>query len=204
MDADALIHELAGMDIYLLDQVLQGRFPAGSAILDAGCGGGRNLAWFARNGYQVHAVDANPAAINAVVAHGLLPADRAAVASLDRLTFADASFDAVLCIAVLHFMPDESAFAAAVNELWRVLKPGGRLFARLSTTHTIESDIRPLGGGRFITPGGQEWFMPDLPMLLATQARLGAELAEPIRTVNVHNQRTMTNWVIRKRNLHNT
>lgn len=201
MDADALTHELAGMDIYLLDQVVRGRFPQGCAILDAGCGGGRNLAWFARNGYQVHAVDANHAAINAVVAHGLLPADRAVVAPLDRLPLGDASFDAVLCIAVLHFMPDEAAFAAAVNELWRVLKPGGLLFARLSTTHTIEPDLRPLGRRRFITPGGQEWFMPDLQLLQATQERLGAEMAEPIRTVNVHNQRTMTNWILRKRPL---
>ena len=46
-----------GIDIYLFDQVLKGRFHPGMRILDAGCGTGRNLNWFLRSGYDVHAVD---------------------------------------------------------------------------------------------------------------------------------------------------
>ena len=35
-----------GMDIYLIDQILKGRYLPGELILDAGAGGGRNLNWF--------------------------------------------------------------------------------------------------------------------------------------------------------------
>jgi hypothetical protein len=39
--------------------------------------------------------------------------------------------DAVLSNAVLHFAADEAAFWAMLRELWRVLRAGGFLFARL-------------------------------------------------------------------------
>ena len=44
--------------------------------------------------------------------------------NIQQMTFADASFDAVLCIAVIEHVDDP--FAAA-RELWRVLCPNGRL-----------------------------------------------------------------------------
>ena len=46
-----------GIDIYLFDQLLKGRFVPGMRILDAGCGSGRNLVYFLRSGYEVFAVD---------------------------------------------------------------------------------------------------------------------------------------------------
>jgi ubiquinone/menaquinone biosynthesis C-methylase UbiE len=40
------------------------------------------------------------------------------------LSFNDSSFDAVVCVFGIFFVPD---MAAAVRELWRVVKPGGKL-----------------------------------------------------------------------------
>ncbi len=47
--------DLAGtfgqIDIYLFDQLLRGRILPDMRVLDAGCGGGRNLAFLLRSGF---------------------------------------------------------------------------------------------------------------------------------------------------------
>lgn len=47
-------------------------------------------------------------------------------ASCSRLPLQDASFDVVLCVAVLHHLPDRSSRAGCLAEIGRVLAPGGR------------------------------------------------------------------------------
>jgi len=59
---------IGSIDIYLFDQLLRGRVPAGSAVFDAGCGPGRNLVFFLREGYDVRAVDPDAGAIRGVQA----------------------------------------------------------------------------------------------------------------------------------------
>ena len=54
------------IDIYLFDQILKNRFDASMSVLDAGCGGGRNLVYFIRNGFEVFAVDRNSEAVRHV------------------------------------------------------------------------------------------------------------------------------------------
>ena len=54
------------IDVYLFDQVLRERIRPEMSILDAGCGGGRNLVHFLRSGFTVQAVDSVPDAIAAV------------------------------------------------------------------------------------------------------------------------------------------
>ena len=199
MDANAPNAELAGMDIYLLDQVLKERFTPGSKVLDAGCGGGRNLAWFARNGFEVHAVDNSPRAIEKLRADDLVPADRTHLAEITELPFADEFFDSVLGIAIFHLLPDRASFERGLREVWRVLKPGGLMVARLATDLSMEKFAEPLADGRHRMPG-TNWdiLLTSLDELLGWTEKLGAELLEPIKTVNVQNQRAMATWVMRK------
>jgi SAM-dependent methyltransferase len=63
MNERSLQEQFDGIDIYLFDQLLKGRFVSGMQVLDAGCGAGRNLVYFLQHGYQVYGVDQSPEAI---------------------------------------------------------------------------------------------------------------------------------------------
>lgn len=191
------------IDIYLFDQLLKGRFDSLRSVLDAGCGSGRNLVYFLRNGFEVFAVDRSPEAVDRVrrLAAALaprLPAERFRVAEVDALPFGDAGMDVVLSSAVLHFARDEGHFDAMLREMWRVLRPGGFLFARLASSIGIEARVVPTTDGRCRLPDGTERFLVDEPGLLARTERLGARLVEPIKTTNVQNLRAMTTWCLHK------
>src|SRR6201999_2707334 len=61
-----LSEQFGAIDIYLFDQLLRGRIVPGMRIFDAGCGSGRNLVYFLREGYEVFGADQDPQAIAAV------------------------------------------------------------------------------------------------------------------------------------------
>jgi ubiquinone/menaquinone biosynthesis C-methylase UbiE len=46
-----LQQQFGNIDIYLFDQILRGNIHPGMRVLDAGCGSGRNLVYFLREGY---------------------------------------------------------------------------------------------------------------------------------------------------------
>jgi SAM-dependent methyltransferase len=108
-------------------------------------------------------------------------------------------FDVVLSSAVLHFARDEEHWQAMVNEMWRVLKPGGMLFARLASTIGVEGQIALIEGRRYRLPDGSDRFLVDAEMLHRVTAALGGEFLEPIKTTVVENMRAMTTWVLRKK-----
>src|SRR6185503_19897190 len=122
--------ELCGpIDVYLFDQLLRRRIAPGMSILDAGCGGGRNLVFLLRQGFEVFALDENPGAVQAVrdLARRLaprLPAENFRCERLETNGFPDHAADVVLSSAVLHFARDEAHFRAMLLGSWRLLKPG--------------------------------------------------------------------------------
>jgi SAM-dependent methyltransferase len=194
--------QFGDIDIYVFDQLLRGRIAPGHRILDAGCGGGRNLVYLLRQGFDVWAVDQAPEAVATVRAlrvwHGRSDdADRVRLEPLDRLSFADETFDVVICTAVLHFARDDAHFEAMVGELWRVLKPGGLLVARLASTLGVDRLV-PLGHHRFALPDGSKRYLVSPERLLGLTARLGGRLVDPLKTTGVHDLRAMSTWVASK------
>ncbi len=192
------------IDIYLFDQIQKGRFTPGMRVLDAGCGGGRNLVYLMRMGCEVFGIDQNPDAVGHVreLARSIvpnLPDDNFQTGSVQDMPFPGEHFDWVLSSAVLHFAGSEKHFWEMLREMWRVLKPNGILFARLASSIGIEELIVPTDNGRFNLPDGSERFLVDQEYLLAATAELGGDLIEPIKTTNVQNLRCMTTWVLRKR-----
>lgn len=201
--ADALRRQFGEIDIYLFDQLLRARITRGMRVLDAGCGGGRNLVYFLREGFEVWGVDESPEAIAQMraLAATLAPTranDRFTVGSVEKLPYADASMDVVISSAVLHFARDEPHWTAMVDEMWRVLAPGGMLFARLATTIGQEGMLASLGGRRYLLLDGTDRFLVDEAMLMATTARLNALLLDPLKTSVVQNLRSMATWVVKK------
>ena len=119
------------------------------------------------------------------------------VARVEALPWADGSMDAVISSAVLHFARDVEHFRGMVDEMWRVLAPGGLFFARLATSISIE-DRLDAAVGRVRLPDGSERFVVDEPTLLAFSRSLGGRLLDPLKTTNVQHQRAMTTWVLGK------
>jgi SAM-dependent methyltransferase len=192
-----------GIDIYLFDQLLKGRIVPGMRVLDAGCGTGRNLVYLLRSGFPVFGVDESSAAIGqtrrlaaALAPH--LPANNFRMEPVERLSFADLTFDVVLSSAVLHFARDEEQWSSMIKEMWRVLKPGGIFFARLASSIGMEDQVRRIANGRYDLPDGSQRFLVDEAMLLSVTTALGGEFIEPIKTTVVQNMRAMTTWCLRK------
>ena len=198
-----LERQFGQIDIYLFDQLLRGRIRKGMRVLDAACGGGRNLVYLLQAGFDVFATDADTRAVDAVrhLAAQLaptLPAENFRAEPVEQMTFPDAFADVVLSSAVLHFARDDRHFDAMVNEMWRVLRSGGMLFCRLASSIGMEDRVRPVGGRRFALPDGSERYLVDEPMLMDLTRRLDGRLLDPLKTTIVQDQRCMTTWVVRK------
>jgi tellurite methyltransferase len=199
-----LQEQFGQIDIYLFDQLLKGHISPGMRILDAGCGDGRNLVYFLREGYEVYAADVDAEAVESVRSLArlfapTLPASNFRVEAVEHMSFDDACADVVISNAVLHFARDDAHFESMLRGSWRVLKPGGLFFCRLGSSIGMESQVQRIQGRRQRSPDGSKRYLVDEVLLGSTAERLGAELADPLKTTIVQNQRAMTTWVLRKK-----
>ena len=198
----SLQQQFGQIDIYVFDQILRGNITSDMTVLDAGCGYGRNLVYLLRMGCKVFALDASADAVAhvrnlAAEIAPTLPPDNFRAGVIEAMPFADASADVVLCNSVLHFARDEQHFLAMLEELWRVLRPGGMLFCRLGSR--IGMDFPRLRGHIYRIGDGSEWFLVDQDALLTMTAQMDALLEDPLKTTVVQDHRCMTTWVLRKR-----
>ncbi|RAI94914.1 class I SAM-dependent methyltransferase [Algoriphagus yeomjeoni] len=203
MNISELNKLLGNIDIYLLDQILKGRFSTEMRILDAGCGEGRNAVYFINEGYQLFGIDQNETAIQycRFMAKSLdknYDAHRFQLAGLEEIPFHNQAFDAVICSAVLHFAHDESDFWQMMNEMLRVLKSGGILWFRMTTAFGgVLGKSQDLGGGKYLLPDGSERFLLTEAHLEKFE-QLGLTFLETPKTVLVLEQREMGVFVMQK------
>ena len=150
----------ARLEFLITQHVLAQRLPPPDRpchLLDAGGGPGRYTIALARQGYRVTLLDLSPALLDlarARIAEAAPVIQERVVAvvegSMTDLTgFADAQFDAVLCLGgPLSHVLDPAARQRALHELQRVLRPAGRLFITV---------INRLGGFRSVVQWPQAW-----------------------------------------------
>jgi len=104
-----------------------------AVLLDIGGAAGRYACWLAKAGYEVHLVDPVPRHIEqAREASSMQPQTPIASCSLGdarQLEFEDGSADAVLLLGPLYHLVEVQDRHRALVEAYRVLKPGGHLFA---------------------------------------------------------------------------
>jgi len=194
-----ILQLLASIDIYLFDQVMKGRYIPGEKILDAGCGGGRNLPWFSTQDFALYAVDQDPETIEWLrFQYPDWSTAQLQVASLEALPFESDYFDHILCSAVLHFAQSTPHFIAMLGEMIRVLKPGGSLFIRMTSDIGIEEKVILAGDGVYDLPDESRRFLLTRPLLKEILKRFPIMLLEPLKTVNVTDIRCMSTLVLGK------
>jgi SAM-dependent methyltransferase len=89
-------------------------------ILDVGCGTGANLLMLSEFG-EAEGVDISPQAITFCQARGL---SNVRLGAAEALPYDDDQFDLVTALDVVEHLDDD---VGALREMWRVIRPGGRL-----------------------------------------------------------------------------
>jgi SAM-dependent methyltransferase len=137
------------------------RCPTGSYVLDAGCGTGNWSLALAQRGYRVFGFDVSPgmvaeareAALEQGLSHSVL---RFEEGDVERIRTSDGTFDAVVCRAVLDFVPHPGK---ALLELQRVLKPEGRM---VLVTLGAHSPIKRFWWKRFLPDYEEPHYANDI------------------------------------------
>ena len=107
----------------------------GKEVLDYGCGYGCNTIFMLSKNVNVTYADTSPFAVNKTAnkiknLKGLksLPSQLVIKKDAEKLPFKDESFDIIVCCSVLSLLSDLETISELLNELSRVLKPGGKVY----------------------------------------------------------------------------
>lgn len=199
MKIESLKNSIKDVDIYILDQILKERYQPETKILDAGCGGGRNLKWFYQAGFEIHGTDTNIEQVEHC--KELYPTQKQNFihCNVAEMPYNENSFDHLICNAVLHFAKDFNHFLKMFQELLRVLKPNGTLFIRIASEFGIENQVELLEKGIYKLPDGSTRFLLTNIILEDLKNNKGIVLIEDVKTTIVHNKRSMTTLMIQKK-----
>jgi len=96
-----------------------------SNVLDIGCGNGRNM--FYRDDLNFTGIELSNELCNIVRDRG----GNVINCNMTKLDIEDNSFDTIICIAVYHHLDNDKDRKLALNEMYRVLKPNGKLFIQV-------------------------------------------------------------------------
>lgn len=96
--------------------------PFGGTVLDVGCGTGALAGWIQRAGYDVVGVDASTGMLVEALENGV---GAVYAAYSTALPFEEGVFDLSLSVATMHHLETPERVAATIEEMGRVVRPGG-------------------------------------------------------------------------------
>lgn len=165
-DEEGRLADSWGQIEYVRSQRILRRYlpPAPAVILDVGGAAGRYACWLAQLGYEVHLVDPVPLHIQqaqaASDAQPETPIASCRVGDARELDFDSNYADAVQLMGPLYHLTDIADRRKALAEAYRVLKPGGCVFA--VGISRFASTIDGLMSGFFLDPAFQQIMRRDL------------------------------------------
>jgi len=150
-----------------------GRLPKRCRVLELGCGNGRVILFTARKGHDAYGIDIVPEAIDWAKQQAQEQKIEAHFTVGDVITlspYADAFFDFVFDADCL-FMVIGKDRKACVENVFRVLKPGGVFYAKAHLVNEKIKTRRRLGGKNYFDPKGQYSTVEGTPMYYFSSAR---------------------------------
>jgi predicted TPR repeat methyltransferase len=107
-------------------EMLRAAIPAGSVLLDVGCGTGLTGLALRAAGFvgPIDGIDLSPASLKEAERHDVYCSLTAIDLQTLHLPIADDAYDALLCVGVLTYIPDSEG---VLREFARVVRSGGRI-----------------------------------------------------------------------------
>jgi SAM-dependent methyltransferase len=168
------------------------RDPASLRLLDLGCGAGRNAQPLADSGWQVHGIDTSHPMLLAAAQRGGAPVRFHLVeASMDRLPFADRSFQFIVAQGVWNLGRTDEELRRGIQEAARVARPDAALFVFTFSRTTLAPSAIPRPGQHYAFDQ-----FSGTPQIFLTAAELVAELGragfqpDPAVPLREHNRPT--------------
>jgi len=131
-------------------------------ILDLGCGSGRHIVYLAKHNFEVYGIDASPVGIKLAkrwMEDEKLTASLIIGSIYNKLPYADAFFDAVISVQVIHHNTAGN-IRRLIAEIWRVLQPEGLFFATVPIYKNQAERFRQIEENTFVPLDGREEGIP--------------------------------------------
>lgn len=140
----------------------------GNTVLDLGCGNGRLYQMFAKKqgeegqdapDISYIGIDQSEELIK--IAQEKIPEGAFYVGQLTDIPLDDACVDVIYCIAAFHHLPNEALRIACLNEMKRVLKPGGYIVMTNWNLHS-KSTQKNIEKGKWRVENSNDFIVPWL------------------------------------------
>ncbi len=190
MDYKDLNKALGNADLLLIDQILKNRFNPELKILDAGCGEGRNMVYFIRNGYEIYGIDQDKVTVSMakLISKSInrdYPSENIRVSSIEKNPFPENFFDVVFCINVLHFAYDIDHFNNMIKSMVKILKPGGLFYITMESMIGFELKLKEIGQWKFELRNKKIRLLLTHKLIAEIIRTTRLEKNEPIRTIHI-------------------
>lgn len=157
-------------------------------ILDLGCGGGRHSELVLQLGFSLRSIDVNPQMIEftrsriKTYVKDVNLGEIVSYGSIESLPYLDELFDGIVTTGVLHQAKDLEEYKVTINELSRVLKPGGFITLNIFTNRDWDDSYEVVSEDGYTVKTKEGLYMTLLPkeLFYSLMENVGLTLEEEL------------------------